>query len=279
MGRLTAVAINCNLIALTGDRENSLEICKLDTASPSPCLQTLCFLELPLLMPNAFLYPLTDHTEWVPTSTSYAQSRSSREYHLPFFSSAIGLIKLGLMYQTREGLSWLDRSYAMIISVHALLSAIHTDACNVPWEDWGPSSTHVFETKTRTIRYLIPVGPFLITNPSSLVVRHYDPWHTHYTQSTAEDLSLSQARVLPFISAEVFQHNIETNLPYRDVVMDEISLYGRAYIVADREWVVRVGPQVREFCVHMVDALVCESDLMRRQALEPGEFVTVYHVG
>jgi hypothetical protein len=167
----------------------------------------------------------------------------------------------------------------MIISVQALLSAIHTDVCNVPWEDWGPSSTHLFEKRTRTIRYLIPVGPFLITNPSSLVVRHYDLWHTHYTQSTAEDLSLSQSRAPPFISAEAFQPNVETNLPYRDVVMDEIDLYDRAYIVADREWVVRVEPPVREFCVHMVDALVCEFELMRRQGLEQGEFVTVYHVG
>ena len=188
----------------------------------------------------------------------------------------MGLIRLGLMYQPRGGL---DHSYAMIISVQALLSAIRAGVCNVPWEDWGPSSTHVFETRTRTIRYLIPVGPFLITDPLSLVVRHYDLWHTHYTQSTAEDLSLLQTRAPPFISTEAFQHNVETNLPYRDVVMDEINLYNRAYIVADREWVVRVEPSVRGFCVHMADALVCESDLMRRQGLEQGEFVTVYHVG
>ena len=32
------------------------------------------------------------------------------------------------------------------------------------------------------------------------------------------------------------------HLQYHDVVMDEMNLYNYAYIVADREWDVRVGP-------------------------------------
>ncbi len=204
IGRLTAVVISSSLIALIRDRENSLEICELEIASPAPRLQTLCFLELPLLVPGASLYLSTVHREWVPTSASYTRSRSSRGYHLPFYSSTIGMIVLGLGYPLRRGFY---HSYAIVISVESLLSAIRPDG-NVPWVDWGPSGTHLFET--RTTQYLIPIGPFLITDPLSLVVRHYDLWHTQYTQSTAEDSSSLQSRSPTSLSAKVFQHDVKT---------------------------------------------------------------------
>ena len=75
--RLTVVVINSSLITLIRDRENSLEICKLEIASSAPCLQTLCFLKLPLLVPDASFCLCMVHREWVPTSTSYTRSRSS----------------------------------------------------------------------------------------------------------------------------------------------------------------------------------------------------------
>jgi hypothetical protein len=259
IGRLTVVVINSNLIALIRDKENSLEICRLEIASPAPRLQTLCFLELPLLVPRASFCLRTVHREWVPTSTSYTRTRSSRGYHLPFYSSTIGTIVLGLGYQIRRGFY---HSYAIVISVESLLSAIRPDVRNVPWVDWGPSGAHLFES--RTTQYLIPIGPFLITDPLSLVVRHYDLWHTQYTQSTAEDRSSLQSQSPTLISAEVFQHDVKTHLQYRDVVMDEMNLYNYAYIVADREWVVRVGPLVRGFCVHIVEAsLITHADRKR----------------
>jgi hypothetical protein len=101
----------------------------------------------------------------------------------------------------------------------------------LPWVDWGPSGMHLFEM--RTTQYLIPIGPFLITDPLSLVVRHYDLWHTQYTQSTAEDRSSLQSQSPTLISAEIFQHDVKTHLQYCNVVMDEMNLYNYADIVVD----------------------------------------------
>jgi hypothetical protein len=108
-----AVVVNSSLIALTDDMENGLEIYKLEIASPDPCLQTLCLLELPSLAPGAYIISFA-LTEWVPTSTSYARSRSSRGYHLPFYSSTIGMIVLRIGYCLPGGVNC---SYAIIINV------------------------------------------------------------------------------------------------------------------------------------------------------------------
>ncbi len=238
---LKPVAINSSLIALIGDTENSLEICKLEIASPDPCLRTLCLLELPSLAPGTYIIS-SARTGWVPTSTSYARSRSSRGYHLPFCSSTIGMIVLRIGY-CLPGRA--NCSYAITINVKGLLSAIRTDVRHVPWVDWGPSSTDVFKIGPTT--RLIPVGPFLIKDPLSLAIRHYDLWRT--TQSTAEDISSLQSRSPTLISAAVFQYNVETHLPYRDFVIDKMNLFDYAHIVVDREWVVRVEFSVCGFCV------------------------------
>jgi len=56
-------------------------------------------------------------------------------------------------------------------------------------------------------------------------------------------------------STNIFQYDIETHLPYRDVMMENEDLYDSNYILADREWVVGVTFP------------------------EAGPSVTVYHVG
>ena len=228
------------------DSENRLGVCKLEIAPPGPCLQTICFLELPPLALGVFAITSWFIEEWVPTSKNYARTRSSRASHVHFYSSTVSTIALFLDY----GISW--KGYTLIIDVEALLYTIRRGIRNVPWVDWGPSSTHLFERTPQC-----PAGPSWIMELSPLVLRQYYPRRTQYTQSMPENTSSSH-RAVPQVSSstEVFgklwdEHRIETNLPYRDVVVNDLNIGPVQQILADREWVVRVaGTEVREFCAH-----------------------------
>ena len=135
--------------------------------------------------------------------------------------------------------SWGSHNHTLIIGIEALLYAIRTGVRNVPWSDWGPSSTHFFE---RTL--LSPAGPSWVTGRSPLVLRQYYPRLMRYASSIPEDTSSSShtgPQVCP--STEVFgklldEHNVETNLPYRDVVVNNLNLDLAEVILADREWIV-----------------------------------------
>jgi len=267
------VSINSSLVSLMEDDENRLEICQLEL-DPSPRLQTLCFLELPPLTSGAIHLVSGAYTEWVSTSISYTRTRSSRGYHLPFYSSAIGTIALYFLYD-RPYLEFpASESYALVISAAGLVSAIPSDVRNVPWEDWGPSNTHFFRMPTAQLR---SVGPFWNIDGRELVVRQYDLRRTRCTQSMAGDKSSLQSRTPIVASEKIFQYDIETHLPYRDVTITNKDLYGSTYIVADREWVVGVTFPVRGFLVHIVGIFRCESDHSHQQ--EAGPSITVCHVG
>ena len=245
-----AVSINSSMVSLIEVCENRLEICKLEL-HPVPRLQTLCFLELPPLVSSdasSSHFFFGGHKEWVPTSKTYARTKSSRGYHLPFYSSAIGTIALHL-YHYQYFLSEITDFYALIISVAELISAMPTDACNLPWESWGPSSTHLVKMPTTTT-HLTPIGPFWITDHRSRqsVVRQYDPRRERYPQLMAEGKSLFQpkppivnsTKIFQYDNDKTFQYDIETRLPYCDVVVEKKDLNESTYILANREWVIGV---------------------------------------
>jgi len=147
----------------------------------------------------------------------------------------------------------------IVISVAAILSVIRATngVCNVPWKDWGPSGTRIFELETTLLK---PVGPFWIMDLSPLVVRDYDILRTRCTRSTTEDTSSSHPQPPVSSSTEVFgEHweagSVETHLPYRDVVANDLDFRHFPWIMADREWIVGI------------------------MALEEGTSITVYHVG
>jgi hypothetical protein len=181
--------------------------------------------------------------EWVPTSKNYAQSRSSRASNAPFYSSTVGTIALFLDYRLL-GKECRVHSYTLIIDVEALLYAIRTGARNVRWADWGPSNTHL----SKPIR-LHPAGPSWITSLSPPVLRQYYPRRTRYIQSMLDVSSSSRAGPQVFSSTEVSDElwdecSIETKLPYRDVVVNDLNLGPKGHfqqIFADREWVIRIA--------------------------------------
>jgi len=246
--RTVVVSIDSSLVSLIEDCENRLEICKLEF-NPSPRLQTLCFLELPPLALGASQFFFGAYKEWVQTSKSYTRTRSSRGYHLPFYSSAIGTIALRFEYQLQRKPAY---SYTLIINVAALVSVIPTDARKVPWEDWGPCSTHLFKVVTMQPTSL---GPFWITEVGSPVVRQYDLRRTRYTQLMAGNKSSFQSKPPTVDSTNVFQYDIKTHLPYRDVMIENKELYESTYIRAEREWVVGVTFVVCGFVVGYSDVV------------------------
>ena len=168
----------------------------------------------------------------------------------------------------------LTASYQLIISITALISAIPTDPSNIRWEDWGPPSTHLFESALGRLS----VGPFWIIGRPSLAVRQYDLQRTQYTQLMAGETSSLQSRppIVDSESTKIFQYDIETHLPYRDVMMENEDSYD-GDLVANREWVVVIKTLVRGVFVDMVGIFRYEPDHSHRQEPEPS--ITAYHVG
>jgi hypothetical protein len=256
--KLVAVVINSSLIALMKDGENSLEVCRLEIASPGPRLQTLCFLELPPLVSNSSVTFDQASTEWVPTSKDYARSRSSRGHHLPFYSSTVRTIGLLLDYWKMLHTKPHSSLYAMIISVPSLLSSIRTDVRNVPWVDWGPSGMHISIFNRTKLR---AAGPFWITHISPLTVHQYDPWRALYTQSMAGHGTSWLTPALISTSTESFGYHwkavefkIKTYLRYRQVKTLRVAFQPGPYtnIVADREWIIEITRvSVCGFCLYI----------------------------
>jgi hypothetical protein len=189
--------------------------------------------------------------EWVPTSKHHAPSFSSRKHDIPFYSSTVGTIALLLDYRTySKGVGHPFRC-TIVISVAAILSVIRATegVRNVPWKDWGPSGARMYELETTLLK---PVGPFWIMDLSPLVIRDYDNLRTRCTQLTTEDTSSSHPQPPVSSSTEVFgEHweagSVETHLPYRDVVANDLDFRHFSWIMGDREWVVGIMALVRPF--------------------------------
>jgi hypothetical protein len=165
-----ALVIDDNVFVVMKDTGNRLEVFKLDITHHDPCLQTICFLELPPLMPGISVVLSDVVTEWIPTSKNYSRTRSSRAGHAHFYSSAVGTMALYLDYYTPSERDREPYRYTLIVDVEALLYIIRTGVRSVLWADWGPSNTHLFQ-----ITLLYPVGPSWIMGIFPLVLRQYYP--------------------------------------------------------------------------------------------------------
>jgi hypothetical protein len=245
-GQLELVVMNSELIALFKGDMNGLEIYHLDIDPPA--LRKACFLEFPSVTPNTCIYLPSVTKEWIPTSKCYRQSGSSQGCHVSFYSSTVGTIALRLNYATTH--RNIDPFICtMVISVPGLLSAIRPDIHNVPWEGWGPSSTHLFQGTL-----LLQAGPFWITDCQPLVVRDYDLLRVRYTQSMAKDMP-SSSSLRPVVSSTEVRseywkaYKIETHLPHHDVVAKNLDFGRFQWTMADRQRIVGIMDLVRGFCV------------------------------
>jgi hypothetical protein len=235
------VAIDTSLIALVREEPNGLEIRKLEISSSGPRLESVCFLELPPLTSDTTVEWMGASKEWVPTSRHYGRSRSLRGFHVPFYSSAVGTIAFDLEYDAPIDLGQRFPIYRMVISVAGLLSAMHTRARFIPWVEWGPAITHLFP-KAR----LTTAGPFWITKLSPLVIRDYGTRHALHSESTREDSSSVHSRP-PVFDTHWEPNNIETHLPYRDLVANDLDFRQFDSVKADREWIIGIINKVCDY--------------------------------
>ncbi|KAI0306120.1 hypothetical protein B0F90DRAFT_1696177 [Multifurca ochricompacta] len=232
------VVIDNNFIALANCTRNmnSLEVYKLEYAASAPSLNVVCLLELPPLGPDTSVVVSMVTKEWVPTSRHYPQPQRIRGRHVPFHSLEVGTIKLVFDYVRRYKSIIQTPRFTMIVSVTAILSAIRSsNVHNVPWADWGPAATRIHPTISR---------------------------ETALTPATADTPSSSSSRwITPVVSSAKVKGRhwmageVETYLPYRDIVASDLHVRHCPWTVGDREWIVVIS------------------------ALERISHVTVYHVG
>lgn len=252
------VILGNNFIVLVNCWATCLEICRLELTSQDPRLQTVCFLEFPALELYAFVIVSTVSKEWIPTSEHGVQSQLTRKRVVPFRSSKVDTIGLLLQYEPCTPSVRERPGCWMTVSVASLLSTIQpgtSDIPTIPWADWGPAATRISLYKWGKWGSILPrpAGPFWIIDFSPLVVRDYDPLRARRARSIAEDTSPSPSKPPVFSSDKVLgQHwvagEVETRLPFRDIV-DKHSRFER-YIgfVADREWIIEISARVRFFC-------------------------------
>jgi len=255
------IVINPNLFAQLvsgGESDKGLEICELGYDPVQ--LQTVCFLMLPQFPRPVDAIPEISFTkEWVQTSQHHAarsqSAISERHGHVRFRSSSLGTINILLDYvaPTGKGVEGESRKYVMIVSVGAIISAVHSDGRReVPWEDWGPAGSHIFPLEEGAT-LPISAGPFWITNLLPLEVRDYDLLRTQYLRSAKEDSSASSSSSSSRsiysptrLAAELGEGDeIETHLPYRSFTAREPKLGRFDNAIADREWIVTISPVVR----------------------------------
>ena len=248
------MVIDNNLIALIRVELNRIEVYRLEVCPPAsvPLLQTVCFLELPPVTSTTTVSLIFSAMEWVPTSRHYKRSRSSRGYHIPFYSSTVGTIGLLLHYRVEsEGYSF---KCTMTISIAGLHSVIRMGVHNILWVDWGPSITR-FSQENLSVTMGPTVGPFWIVGLSPLTVRDFGPICMGNIESMAEDMSSWQSRPWPVVSStKVYcyweEDQAETHLPYRVIVVNDLHLNDYDFVLADREWIVCIGGSgVRGFCL------------------------------
>jgi hypothetical protein len=242
--------------------------CEVCASTSVPLLQTVCVLELPPVTPTTSFTCSRSAMEWVPTSKQYKRSRSSRGYHVPFYSSTVGTIGLRLRYCVASGGS---PTCTMIINVAGLLSAIRTGVPNIPWVDWGPSITHFSKEDLSAT-----LGPFWVVRLSPLTVRNYGFMCVGHNESMAERMSPWQSQARPgLISTKVYgthwvENQVETYLRHRDVIANDLYLDKGGCFLADREWIVRIKwHEVRTCfpCIHTVGSLITCTDRIPKDVL------------
>ena len=245
--------INNSLIAQIRTDLNRIDIFRFEVCPSTsvPLLQMVCVLELPPVTPTTAVTCFRSAMEWVPTSRQYKRSRSSRGYHVPFYSSTVGTIGLRLCYYVASGYS---PTCTMTISMAGLLSAIRTGVPNIPWVDWGPSITHFSNEDLLTT-----AGPFWIVCLSPLTVRNYGFMSVGHIESMAEGMSSWQSRARPMaVPTKVHgthwvENEVETYLRHCDIIANDLYLDKGGCFVADREWIVHTQLyDVRIFLVYIL---------------------------
>ena len=226
------------MIAILEKATNGIRVYRLQFASETPSLQTICFLRFPSFRYGRYPREFMSNMEWIPTSKTqdWVASQSSRRRPFPFRSYRAGTISL--CFET------LDRYYVMFVSVEALLSVVHSGARYVRWDTWGPAGTRILPLGNGMLP--TPAGPFWVTSHDPLVFCDYNYLRARYIKIKRQSKSSITFRPSPGppstdqiqVDRRWVEAEIETHLPYRTFVADRLLREDIVQVVADREWVV-----------------------------------------
>ena len=242
----------------------------MELAPSQPRMRSVCTLGLPPLIPEAFIFDYMFTREWISSPEHRARSRFSQRRHLPLRSSRNDTMALLLSYFNPESAVH-PSGYAVIFSVTALLSVVHSGVRKVPWDKWGSLRTRIFPYP-RAVKPT-PVGPFWITSFSPLIIRDYDPLRAVHVRSAEDNASLPVFSPTKVVSEYWESGEVETPLPYREFVSRDIDTLNSAAIVGDREWIVVISVTVRGLFV------VFRKEFNQERRQSGGTTYTVYHVG
>ena len=189
--------------------------------------------------------------QWISTKPKDRMvPQTYRERTFPFRSYRAGSIGLMLEFGTIDKRF---RKYAMFISVEALLSAVHSRVRHVPWARWGPAGTRIFPLEDCIVK---PAGPFWIASYAPLVVRDYNSLRARSMEQTKDSMpSIPPNPSLGPPSIKLFGEHweggeLDTHLPFREIVAGDLSFERVVQVVADREWFVVISDEVR-FFIHL----------------------------
>ena len=206
--------------------------------------------------------------EWISTlkPEDRMRSQTSRERPFPFRSYRAGSIGLILKFGT---VGKRFRKFAMFISVEALLSAVRSRLRHVPWTRWGPTATRIFPLEDCVV---MPAGPFWITSYAPLVVRDYNSLRARSMEKTMSSIPPNPSLGPP--SIKLFGEHWEggelnTHLPFREIVSGNLSFERVVQVVADREWFVVISDEVRFFMhLHASEKpIMCPDREMEREPI------------
>ena len=234
-----------NVLALIRGSENAIELCRIDTASTAS-LQTICFLELPPLLPYARLSSASVKTESNP-SGSATRRRSRQPPRYPFSPSPTDALVLLTLTAKISGSAFVDtRTYTLATHARTLLSYaspapsplsdVSSIPVLVPWDAWGPLATRCFDGPGGSSDAVVAGQRWF----DGGVIRDFCP---HRVRAAAGGVGLGST----LAAGRVFACDIESTLPYSEISLarDDGTFADDAMI--DNERVVFLTKAVSDF--------------------------------
>ena len=229
------LVISDDVLALIRIPENAIELCRIDTTNSTASLQTICFLELPPLMPYARLTSASIETENNHSkSTTHPRRRPHRPPPRYSFSpsptESLVLLTLTAKITTSALMDMPRRTYTLAMHARTLLSYASPSSqasrlshpLVVPWGTWGLLATRCFEGPSRSSPSMVVVAGQRWLDIKCGVIRDFCPHHVRRARRAAGTTNhLVGLRSSTLAAGRVFECDIESALPYCEIPLEK----------------------------------------------------------
>lgn len=228
------LVISDDVLALIRVPENAIEICRIETTNSTASLQTICFLELPPLMPYARLTSASMETENNHgKSTAHPKRRlhrpPPRHSFSPLPTESLVLLTLTAKITTSAFMDLGRRTYTLAMHARTLLSyaspSSHASRPShplvVPWGTWGLLATRCFEGPSSSSPSMVVVAGQRWLDIKSGAIRDFCPHHVRRARAAGTANSLVGLRSSTLAAGRVFACDIESALPYCEISLEK----------------------------------------------------------